>query len=178
MPIQITLTGIVNRTAALSNPTSTALQSMEVKTFVWDLVQSSLSFTVSALFPTTARWQNIKLPQRGALVHIMGEIIGKREGSGQVVVLIQGFDYISTRGTEGATQVSMGEEEQSPPQTPAKSRWAKWQSRSTAAESSKAAEKKCALDVGDDEEDLASPSKHRRRTSSDDTTIDQQPSPE
>ena len=96
MPIQITLTGIVNRTAAPSNPTSTALQSMEVKMFVWDLVQSSLSFTVSALFPTTVRWQNIKLPQRGALVHIMGEIIGKREGSGQVVVLIQGFDYIST----------------------------------------------------------------------------------
>ena len=100
MPIQITLTGIVSRTATPSNPTSTALRSMEVKTSVWDPVQSSLSFTVSALFPITARWQNIKLPQRGALVHIMGEIVGKREGSDQVVVLIQGFDYISTRGTE------------------------------------------------------------------------------
>jgi hypothetical protein len=172
MPVQVTLTGIVGQTSTPPHVTTVALRSMEVKTYVWDPVSRSVSFTALALFPNTPRWQNTPLPRRGALVSIMGEIVGKKEDGDQVVVLIQSFNFISVRGTEIATEMS--DEGKSSPNTPPTSRWMSWQSKSTTAGSPRGAiaGNKRANDVANAEEDaeedshgIISPSKRRRRGS-------------
>jgi hypothetical protein len=166
MPVQIALTGIVGKTTTPSHLTELALRPMEVKTYVWDPEQKSISFTVLALFPATARWQRMPLPRRGALISIVGEVIGKSEDDDQIAVFLQSLDFISVRGTETATEASMNDKGQSSPQTPRGSRWGSWQFTSPTVRSSQATTgKKRAIDVVNSEEDsqnITPPSKYRR----------------
>ena len=159
MPMQVTVTGIVGQTCAPPLPTNVALRSMEIKTYVWDPVQKSLSFTVLALFPTTPRWEKTPLPRRGALVSIMGEIVGKKEDGDQVVVLIQSLNFISVRGTEIETEMSA--EGKSSPNKPRTSGWMSWGSARGAT-----AGKKRANDVANAEEDAEEDSSKRWRKGS------------
>jgi hypothetical protein len=173
MHVQATVTGIVGQTNTPPALTTVSLRSLEVKTHAWDPVHKSLPFTVLALFPNTARWQNTPLPRRGALVCITGEIVGKREDADQMALLIQCFNFVSVRGTEAATEASMTTEGQSSPQTvtPRASRWANWQSRPTTVGSAQTtAGKKRAIDAADSDEDsqgiATSPAKNARSASS------------
>src|SRR5438045_836603 len=104
MQIHTSITGIISQTNCLTN---VPLRSVEVKTYVWDAVQKTVSFTVTCLFPNTPRWQNTPLPRRGALVNVVGEIVGRTERSNQIVITIQAFNFIDVRGTEMATSGSM-----------------------------------------------------------------------
>jgi hypothetical protein len=128
MPLQVALTGLVGRTYSPPNPTNTDCRTIEVNACVWDAEQKSVSFTVTAILPTSPRWQNFQLPRRGALVTVMGDIVGRKVDSDQIVVLVNDFSYISVRGSEKSTNESMTQDLPSP-QTPRNStRWKGWQS--------------------------------------------------
>ena len=132
--MQASLTGIVGQASSATN--NIPLRSIEVKTYVWDAIRKSIAFTVTCLFPNTPRWQNTSTPRRGALIHVTGEIIGQREGSNQIAMMIQAFSYIDVRGTEMATNASMERSLQSSPGAPRRTRWMAWQSRSDGANNS------------------------------------------
>ena len=172
MPIQASLTGIIGQTVNPNLVTNIALRSIEIKTYVWDAVEKSISFTVAALFPNTARWQNTPMPRRGALVSVTGDIIGQKENGNQIVMLIQAFSFIDVRGTEVATQGSIEASKESAPSTPRKTRWMTWQSKSDSTNNSPlktSPGKKRAREVVDLEEisqSVESPSKHNRRSPS------------
>jgi hypothetical protein len=68
---------------------------MELNACVWDTEQKSVSFTIQAVFPTTPRWQNFKVPRRGALVNIMGDIVGWRVDGNSIVVGAQSSQQVS-----------------------------------------------------------------------------------
>ena len=160
-PVQANLMGIVGQTITPSHITDVALRSFEVKTHVWDPTVRVVSFTLNCLFPNTPRWQNTPMPRRGGLVHVTGEIVGRREDTDQVVVLIQAIHFISTQGTEAATP------EGSPSNTPHKSKWMAWQSRGNAnsgasgSPSTTTGKKRAGsvIDLDGDLESVASPSK-------------------
>jgi hypothetical protein len=63
MPIQANLIGIVGQTVNPNLVINVALRSIEIKTYVWDAVEKSISFTVATLFPNTPRWQNTPMPR-------------------------------------------------------------------------------------------------------------------
>jgi hypothetical protein len=172
MPIQASLIGIAGQFVNPNSVTHVALRSIEIKTYVWDAVEKSISFTIAALFPDTPRWQNTPIPRRGALVSVTGEIIGQRESGNQIVILIQTFSFIDVRGTEVATQGSIEASKESTPSTPHKTRWMTWQSKSNSTNNSPLKTppgKKRPREVVDLEENsqsVASPSKHHRRSPS------------
>ena len=62
MPIQANLIGIISQTINPNLITNIALQSIEIKTYIWDAVKKSILFTVTTLFPNTPRWQNTPIP--------------------------------------------------------------------------------------------------------------------
>jgi hypothetical protein len=95
MPLQVALTRLVGRTYSPSNLTNTDCRTIEVNACVWDAEQKSVSFTVTDILPTSPRWQNFQLPRRGALVTVIGDIVGRKVDSDQIVVLVNDFSYIS-----------------------------------------------------------------------------------
>jgi hypothetical protein len=175
MPVQISLTGTTGQPTIPNNITEFCLRSVEVKTFVYDPVKKSLPFTVSVFFPNTARWENTR-PPRGRLVSIVGEIVGKKEDGGQIAVLVQSFDYIFAQSPEMATEAGVNHDPQSSPQTPQKSRWKNWHSRSAATRNSPTTPgKKRAADAVDSDGDsqyTTPPSKNQKLPSSPSETVD------
>jgi len=55
IPIQANLISIVSQTINPNLITNIALQSIEIKTYIWDAVEKSISFTIAILFPNTPR---------------------------------------------------------------------------------------------------------------------------
>lgn len=123
---QITIMGIAGRSQSPPLATASALRSFELKASVWDQAVKSLPFNITCFFPSTRRWENTKSPNRGALVSVTGEIIGVTEREEQLCVLIQSFDYISTRGTEAATNDQRQMADGAGPSTPKKNKWTSW----------------------------------------------------
>ncbi|KAN0070566.1 hypothetical protein V8E54_011435 [Elaphomyces granulatus] len=121
MPLQGVFTGTVGKTHDPSPATSTECRSMEINTCVWDADVKSVSFSVLALFPTIPRWETTRLPRRGSLVTVMGDIVGTSSNDrSQAVVVIRSFSYIFVaRGLEKSNNKPMDEK-------PA-SRWKGWQ---------------------------------------------------
>jgi hypothetical protein len=118
------VTGTVGRTHSPLNPTDSDCKTVEINACVWDPDQKSVSFTMLAVFPTSARWQHFNLPRRGSLVTVMGDVVGSRFDDNQVVVLVRSFSYVSVRGTEKSTSESVGDLSTS--STPSSSRWKDW----------------------------------------------------
>jgi hypothetical protein len=118
--------GLAGRSQSPPLATTSALRSFELKASVWDQAVKSLPFTITCFFPSSRRWENTKCPNRGALVSVTGEIIGVTERQEQLCVLIQSFDYISTRGTESATNDPRQRADSAVPSTPKKNKWSTW----------------------------------------------------
>lgn len=124
--VQVTIVGLVGRSQSPPLQTATALRSFELKASVWDAAAKSVSFTITCFFPQSRRWENTKSPNRGALVSVTGEVIGVTEREEQLCVLLQAFDYISTRGTVGMVADEQLGKDTLPPTTPKKNKWSTW----------------------------------------------------
>lgn len=139
-PMQVMVVGIVGRTIQPKFEKEDWLRMFELKLSVYkSKEEKSAPLTLMCMFPSTRRWRSTRLPSRGSLVSVAGEISGIHDETKSVAVLIQSFDYINARGTEMATQSS----QMSSPTpllggaTPKKNKWSAYSERSQPEKSNK-----------------------------------------
>ena len=107
-------------------------RNFELRTTVYDRSvcqpAHSTSLTIHCYYPTQGRFTSTPIPDRGALIGVCGEIVGRHEQTSNLCLLLQELTFLSSRGTRPQQSTSPEKPDSTTPNTsPSRKRkWSQW----------------------------------------------------